>query len=952
MESNLYSQWVATQIPEPSQQQALSHNGGAQHEASTRGLDDWSKDRSQNVNTSGLPGHSPTMTAQTMDLNDYTTLGDLSSSTSSSFYNPYLAGIASLYPSISSTLSPYNAIPYGQQWAAAPSQIPVSSYSSLNGATTAPSTSQSHQTPQVHQPVASQIQTSPPPQPTQHSPSHQMIIDPLLTLNSTSSSLQNAFSSSAAYPSISAQQQSQSQQSPQTQAAQPISQRSYFNQPLMYSPAYYRPPAQSSPQGTLSPQALHSPSVPMMQNTFYAHPQSQTQLQSALVSPPPASQTMVSSITPMHGETPSGSTINSASFSAAASGPTPEEKEERKRKFLNNLRPLLQSSAFSGAQAVQHLTDRIADYGLAEVEAQTRLDILARIRDGAGNHYYRAWSENPLAVEITREWLKAAAKDNSGALQETAMPLLHLIDRLPFNLVSLASSKLGKVIRSLGKGDRSSAIKDMASNLERRWLDMLSVKEENGKEDTKKRKANESNSTNKAAAPNKKAAIGSSSSTKPVIVKREVKAALPPAPVKDAKADSSFFSAPKPKAKLPSFKKALAPPLLKKDESGSSNSSNVSQPINFNPFEEALKSMKVQRRDSPASATPPSQMSLPVNGPQSSLAKSVRKRKSVTWASDDKLEVVKLIERAIYDDDPTEGVHGMHTSRDLDREEGAALHAHLFEETADWSEPVLIEMPPEPDPSNPRILPRGSSSQEKATQDEREAASLSAIYAANQIPDSPAEPASVISEEDAMKDAKDMELGEEFTNQFFPNGSMDMGTGMAVDPVADVSTLIGQLHSNVPMDTSPITEKMSASLPTALAGFQPEQVQQLLAQLSSTMGAAGQSSFTQFPSATGNGGDAAWGTSSAPQQFPSDYSQVYGEDGDKQFPGRSGWDDRGGRGGRGRGASRGTRGRGDDWGGKPYPTRKSRPCVFFQQQRCKYGDQCDFLHELVPSGER
>ena len=28
-----------------------------------------------------------------------------------------------------------------------------------------------------------------------------------------------------------------------------------------------------------------------------------------------------------------------------------------------------------------------------------------------------------------------------------------------------------------------------------------------------------------------------------------------------------------------------------------------------------------------------------------------------------------------------------HSLRDLDRGEGAALHAHLFEETIDWSEP-------------------------------------------------------------------------------------------------------------------------------------------------------------------------------------------------------------------------------------------------------------------------
>lgn len=29
-----------------------------------------------------------------------------------------------------------------------------------------------------------------------------------------------------------------------------------------------------------------------------------------------------------------------------------------------------------------------------------------------------------------------------------------------------------------------------------------------------------------------------------------------------------------------------------------------------------------------------------------------------------------------------------HSLRDLDRGEGAALHAHLFEETVDWSEPI------------------------------------------------------------------------------------------------------------------------------------------------------------------------------------------------------------------------------------------------------------------------
>lgn len=161
----------------------------------------------------------------------------------------------------------------------------------------------------------------------------------------------------------------------------------------------------------------------MIPSNFYTRTQSllQSQVQQS-ASTVPSAQSAASSIS-------SGDLLSSASKTAPATGPSPEEKEDRKRKFLDAIRPLLQSSAFSGAQAVQHLTDRIVDYGISEVEAQTRLEILARIRDGAGNHYYRAWSENPLAVEIAREWIKAAAKGDSGSLQETIMPILHVSDR-------------------------------------------------------------------------------------------------------------------------------------------------------------------------------------------------------------------------------------------------------------------------------------------------------------------------------------------------------------------------------------------------------------------------------------------------------------------------------------------------------------------------------------------
>ena len=113
----------------------------------------------------------------------------------------------------------------------------------------------------------------------------------------------------------------------------------------------------------------------------------------------------------------------------------------------------------------------------------------------------------------------------------------------------------------------------------------------------KKRKADATAA--KAAPASKKAAVSiSTTSTKPIAVKKEAKAVVKE--VKDAKSDSSFFSAPKPKPKLPSFKKAPPQATGKKEPDP-----NVAQPSSFNPFEEALKSMAKSRKESPATATPP-----------------------------------------------------------------------------------------------------------------------------------------------------------------------------------------------------------------------------------------------------------------------------------------------------------------------------------------------------------
>ena len=251
----------------------------------------------------------------------------------------------------------------------------------------------------------------------------------------------------------------------------------------------------------------------------------------------------------------------------------------------------------------------------------------------------------------------------------------------------------------------------------------------------------------------------------------------------------------------------------------------------------------------------------------------------------------------------------------------------LFSTSIDSLIIPVLELPPDPDPNNPR-MPRGHQSEERDIQGQREQTALSAVYMMpSQIPDSPGEPSTVISEEETDKDVKTMTLGDDLEALFYP-AAMDQSMSMNVDSNLNVSQLIGQLStavSNVTDTTSHQAPTLDLSSVPVVSNLRQEQVQQLLAQLTSTMNVAGQQQqqYGQHASATNAGGSnaTAWGSSATPQF--SDYSQVYDDDMDQY----SRWESV--RGGRGRGG----RGRGDDWAGKSYSSRKTRPCLFFQQQR-------------------
>ncbi|KAH9049203.1 hypothetical protein EDB83DRAFT_2522756 [Lactarius deliciosus] len=496
---------------------------------------DW-KDPSPSVSGSnGAPAVSGNI-----DLHDFG-LGDLSapqtSSTSPSTFFNYPNNF--FLPSVS---TPYNAMNYGPtNWSPQPGQVPLSTYSTLNGATSSTSQSPSSQSSQPN-------------------------IDPALTTLSTSTP------------------------------------------PLSYSPPANGSQQQSSQHHLLHSQYPHlsSLSIAYAQVLFFPfgdYPRSSAK-PNAVTSAVPTTRVLRKARFLLLPSTPLSTCppFRRPYFTAQHPSPIPlhPHPTPAERRFSRLSSPHFSLKSFAGgARSVQQLVSRIIEYGISEVSGQTRLDILTKIRDNAGNNYFRAWLENISAMDVTRDWLKAGATINTdNQVLETVMPLLHIADRLPFTGDTLVSSKIGKIVRKLAKDAPIPAVKDMAANLERKWRnqfvymqDQVMAAEDDIDAKQKKRKLPDAPS--KAGPPTKKSAVSPASTSRPsVVVKKEGRLSTPTAAgaatVKDSKSDSSFFSAPKQKPKLPSFKKAPTGPTastaVKKE-----TIANVAQPSSTDAFQEALK---------------------------------------------------------------------------------------------------------------------------------------------------------------------------------------------------------------------------------------------------------------------------------------------------------------------------------------------------------------------------
>lgn len=270
-----------------------------------------------------------------------------------------------------------------------------------------------------------------------------------------------------------------------------------------------------------------------------------------------------------------------------------------------------------------------------------------------------------------------------------------------------------------------------------------------------------------------------------------------------------------------------------------------------------------------------------------------------------------------------------------------------FEELFDWSEPLVLELPLD---ISDRV--RGESSEEKNAQEQREATALRAMYLSlEEVPESPAEPLPIMALDQSDSPIRMMMPGSEVEGYLFEQQQLQLQQPQQQNGASpSVADLIGQLNAGTSA-SNPIAGvdlKALVTDPSVATQVPPAQLQQLM----QILGAAGVVGQQNVYSADSIGAAATWQAPPTHADTPAwadpgvGYGQVQSQTApapafvDGQSDG-SRWDGpNGGHGPRG-GWRGGPRGRGRGRGG-----RSRVPCAFFSQGRCKYGDQCDFSHEI------
>lgn len=386
--------------------------------------------------------------------------------------------------------------------------------------------------------------------------------------------------------------------------------------------------------------------------------------------------------------------------------------------------------------------------------AEERRAVVLLMREVGTPVYLKSFSGDIRGREILATWLsdatpprKADVADESEKWKDVLCPLLELLLQLPIELDHLKDHVgLGKLITGVQKRARNEKARALADAVKEKWSKLVPVRSSSEARDSppvapKRPAANtptesvkRARSTTPPARSSAPAAAQTAASKPPAGTARPASSLLQSTSVSRTRATPTERKA-SPQLSEPRIPtRAAAKPTAAADPLATARRAQRNAPASNNANKDLAGFMSLIEQQPTPSAPTASET------PSTTPMERKKRKKAVHWKDYDgmPLVAVKLIEPAVYEDDgDLSSVSGIGA---LDMEEGGAFrqaHAEM-DEQIDWYTPCELSIP---DPESGPLPPRGSDSQAKVAQEEREKAVLLAVYMnLDEIPASPEEP--------------------------------------------------------------------------------------------------------------------------------------------------------------------------------------------------------------------
>lgn len=360
------------------------------------------------------------------------------------------------------------------------------------------------------------------------------------------------------------------------------------------------------------------------------------------------------------------------------------------------------------------------------VPPEGRLEVLSAIRPNANKDFYNAWAAESKGLGLLESWLKGSVHAHERAKAKVAdeqdaefrerdavlLSLLQMLEKMPITLDNLKNHTFAKQVLRINKEVNaqrfSDNVKTLSQKLEQQWR-------------TAVRDASSAKSSSNASALLKDNKKRNEPSPEPATSKkRKIEPVAKSSSSSVNKVPDALFG--RQGQKLPAFSKKKPEPVPSQPTIAPSD-----------PFAEAMAALKEKNATiglgeiNMASSAPPK---AKTNGKPS---------KRVTFAPDDKLCQIKIVERLVYEGEEFEH-HPLGDARKMDAVEGRYLHhaEEFLEEEMEWVTPLEVILTAE---TIANLETSPLESPEAAKQEEREKTVVEVIYYdESQIPESPHEP--------------------------------------------------------------------------------------------------------------------------------------------------------------------------------------------------------------------